>query len=598
MSKLIRNALLVTCILSLHIIKPATAIYAQEMTLTYDGKQHTYNKPLITLEINNKKIEMAMPPVQIDGRTLVPTREVFEPMGATVEWKAAEKKVFINHGDKLIVLEVDNSDAWVEGQSKKLDVPPKLINGKLMLPLRFIGETLGYAVDWNASTSYISINQIMSTPEVKPPTIQVPELITKVEEVRVQNQDDGISLYTIYLEKPLDSYSHFTQEGKIVVDIDSAKNLLDGKITLPDNPYVQIIRTSQFTPEKTRVVFDIIKETTSKVELSKDKTVITVSMLAGKIEDGKPEATKPKPEEITPQPEIELEEIEIKNFKYINSPQEAIVFKKEKGLSVSDIKINDDYRNRKITVTLPGNYSDVYNDGLMTIGSSTIDKILIQSNNKTEFIIHEKKIRAYEILDDGENIKIIFMQPKDKYQNIILLDMGHGAQDGGASANGLQEKKVNFEQGMQLYDLLEKDSNIKVYVTREDDSYPTNPARAQLANEIGADIFVSLHNNSFTNPEVNGTEVLYSTKDPKSKTMAQIVQNNMVSRLKMFDRGAKARPGLVVLNSTNMPAILVETGFLTNPGDAAKLQSPEFNRQVASVIYDSIVEIFNTLSFR
>ncbi len=584
MSKLIRHALLATCILSLQIIKSATPLYANTMTLTYDGKQHTYNKPPITLEIDHQKIEMAMPPVQIDGRTLVPTREVFEPMGASVEWKAAEKKVFINHGDKLIVLEVNNPDAWVEGASQKLDVPPKIINDKLMLPLRFLGESLGYKVDWDHATSHISIEQIVSVPALK----------TTVEDVKVKNQDDGISLYTIHLEKPVDSYSHFTQADKVVIDIDSAKNLLERQITLAENPYVHAVRTSQYTPEQTRVVFDLIKETSSKVELSKDKMAITVSMITSNQEGS--EFQEPKPEEI--EPDRIVEDVELKNFKYIHSPQEAIIFKKEKGLSIDDIEINDDYRNRKITVTLPKNYSDVYNDGLINIGSNTIDKILITSNTKTEFIIHESKIRAYEMIDDGENIKIIFMDPKEKYKQIVLLDMGHGAHDGGASANGLQEKNINFEQGMHLYDLLQMDYNIQVYITREDDSYPTNQARAQLANEIGVDFFISLHNNSFTNPGPNGTEILYSTKDPQSKKIAQIIQNNMVMSLGTFNRGEKARPGLIVLNSTNMPAVLVETAFLTNPEDVQKLKSPEFNRAVGQVIYDSIVEIFNTMSFR
>ena len=597
MSKFTKGAFLTACILSLHLVKPATPLYANTITLTYDGKQHTYNKPAITLEINNKNIDMTMPPVQIEGRTLVPTREVFEPMGASVEWKPAEKKVYVNHGQKLIVLEVDNPDAWVEGESKRLDVPPKIINGKLMLPLRFIGETLGYKVDWNENTSHISINQIMSTPDVTPPTVQVPQFKTKVKDVQVKNQDSGVSEYTIYLGEPLDSYSHFTQEGKVVVDIDSAKNLLDSKITLSDNPYVNTVRTSQFKPEVTRVVFDQVREVTSKVELSRDKTEITVSMIATNTDSSKPEV-KPeeKPEEIDPG--IDLGPIERENFKYTQSPREMIVFKKAPGLSVNDIRINDDYRNKRITVSLPNNYSDVYSDGVINIGSSTIDRIMITSSNKTEFVIHEKKIMAYDMVDDGENIRITFMEPKEKYSNIVLLDMGHGGSDGGAAANGLKEKDLNFEQGMALYDLLERDPNIKVYATRVDDTYPTNPARAKLANEVGADIFVSMHNNSFTTTVPNGTEVLYSTKDPKSKQIAEIIQRNMINSLNTFDRGVKARPGLIVLNQTNMPAVLVETAFITNPGDAEKLKSSEFNRAAGRAVYDSIVTIFNTMSFR
>ncbi len=617
MRKNIKRALLVTCLVSLQILKPATSISAKTLALTYDGKQHIYNKPPITLEIDKNKIEMDMPPVQIDGRTLVPTREIFEPMGASVEWKEKEKKIFINHGDKLIVLEVNNSNGWVEGELKKLDAPPKIINNKVMLPLRFISETLGYNVDWDEKNSHISINQIMAAPDFEAPTINVPKLKTKVKDVKIRNRGDDLTVCSIYLDSPLETYSYFTQDGKVVVDIDSAENLLDSRMSFSDNPVVEVVRTSQYTPEKTRVVFDLVKEVKPKVELSSDKRVITLTMETVKSENMKPDIPKPEdiitdipkaedilpniptPEIVVPKPNIpKPEESKRENFKYTNSPKESIVFKKVNGLSFKDIQIKDDYRNRKITVTLPGNYSDMYQDGLITVSNGVLEKILIKSNNKTEFIIHSKKIRAYEVIDDGENITIQFVDPREKYKKIILLDLGHGGSDSGASGNGLVEKKVIFEQGMALYELLENDPNIKVYITREDDSYPTNPARAQLANEIGADIFVSLHNNAFTNANANGTEVLYSTKSTKSKQMAQIIQTKMVRELGTFDRKIKARPKLIVLNQTKMPAVLVETAFLTNPGDAAKMKSTEFNKKTGRVIYDSIVEIFNTISFR
>ena len=613
MRKFAKSILLLTCILSLQLIKPTASLYANTMTLTYDGKQHTYSKPPISLEIDNQKIEMTMPPVQIDGSTLVPTRQVFEPMGATVEWKSAEKKVFINHGDQLIVLEVDNQIAWIEGVSETLDVPPKIINNNLMLPLRFIGETLGFKVDWDHKTSHISINQMTKVPEVpsvKPPIVEAPKLQTTVEQVRVSNQDDGSALYTIQLAKPVGSYTHFIHDGKVVVDIDSAKNALASNITLDTNPYVEKVRTSQYKPDQTRVVFDMNQAVKSVVELSRDKMSINIILRSNqegqktpepvKPEPIKPEPVRPeqvKPEQIKPE-EVKPENIALRNIEYLYSPRESIVLKKAPGLSASNISVNDDYRNRKLTITLPENYRDLYPDTELKVGSHTIDKVVIKSTNKTEIIVHEKKIREYEIIEENDYIRIIFMDPKEKHEKIILLDMGHGAQDAGASANGLTEKKLNLDQGLEIYKMLERNPNIKVYVTREDDSYPSNSSRAKLANDIGADIFVSLHHNSFTSPSANGTEVLYSTKSPKSKQMAEIIQRNMVSSLGTFNRGTKARPGLVVLNSTQMPAVLVETAFISNPGDIQKLKSPEFNQKAAAVIYDSIVEIFNTISFR
>lgn len=599
MSKFRRNTLLLTCMLAMQLMKPVTSIYAKEMILTYDGKQHTYNKPPITLEIDDRNIPMDMPPVQLEGTTLVPTREVFEPMGASVEWKPAEKKVYVNHGDKLIILEVDKSVAWVEGKTKNLNMPPKIINGKLMLPLRFIGETLGYKVDWNQETSHIKINQIKTAPEVKPPVDVAPTLTTEVKDIEVREMGEGIVIYTINLSKPGQTYSTFTQVDKVVVDIDSAKNSLQSRMTLQNSPYVEAIRTSQFTSQTSRVVFDLNREVDSKVEFSNDKRSIMITM------QGKGDLGTQYPDTELPGsglgPEIKppvIENVEYDNIEYTNNIRETLSFKKVPGLSKDNIKIKDDYRNRKIIVTLPNNYQELYPDGIMNIGNPTIDRVVVKSGDKTEFTIHENTVLAYDIIEDEENITLVFMRPKEKYGKIILLDMGHGGRDGGASANGLIEKQLNYEQGMGVYNLLKQDPNIKVYITREDDSYPTNPDRAKLANDIGADIFVSMHNNSVTTSTPNGTEILYSTKDPRSKEMAEILQRNMVSRLGTFDRKTKPRPGLVVLNSTNMPAVLVETAFITNPVDAERLKSPEFNRLVSRVVYDSIVEIFNTLSFR
>jgi len=675
MSKLKTKALLLTCILSLQLIKPVMSLHANTMTLTYDGKQHTYNKPPITLHIDDQKIEMPiMPPVQIDGRTLVPTREVFEPMGASVEWKTADKKVFINHGPTLMILGVDDQDVWIDGETTQIDVPPKIINNKLMLPLRFIGETLGYKVDWDHETSNIKINQNKPKPAPSVPDENInPQTgLTPVIDVRVNNKNDRLSTYTIYFERPIDSFTNFQDKGKIVVDINQAKNLLSSSMALSANPYVEKVRTSQFTADKTRVVFDLKAGVDTRLDLSKDRMSLTVEMkpltlenvLMGNNEAGPfiifPEMSKAQMNIFTledpnrlvidlPMTEIDgrldfydvegecisearmstdsertrivlnlhgatpYEVIEEKNevmlqlskpikkssrnIRYESAPEEIFTFKKPKGLTVDDIEIKDDYRNHKITITLPENYSDLFDDGVMNLGSIALEKIIVQSRSQTEFIAYEKVVQAIDIRDDGENIQIIFMSPREKYDKIVVLDMGHGAQDPGASVNGLVEKTLNLQQGMVVYDLLEKDPYIKVYVTREDDSYPTNPYRAQLANEIGADIFVSMHNNSFT-PKTKGTEVYYSTRSMRGKQIAEILQRNMVDQLGTFNRGAKNGSHLIVLNQTKMPAVLIETAFMSNLEDAARLKSPEFNIQVGFVIYESLNEIFSTLSFR
>ncbi len=123
--------------------------YGAAMTLKYDGTAHIYDKEPIALYVNNEVVESSiMPPVQIDGYVLVPTREVFNAMGATVQWRSEERKVYIEDQNSLIVLELDSHEAWVNGEIKVMDMAPKVINDKVMVPIRFISETLGFHVDW------------------------------------------------------------------------------------------------------------------------------------------------------------------------------------------------------------------------------------------------------------------------------------------------------------------------------------------------------------------------------------------------------------------------------------------------------------------
>lgn len=123
--------------------------YGAQMTLKYDGTAHIYDKEPISLYVNNKLVESSiMPPVQIEGYVMVPTREVFNAMGAAVQWRSEEKKVYIEEQNSLIVLELGHKEAWVNGEIKEMDMVPKVINDKVMVPIRFISETLGFNVEW------------------------------------------------------------------------------------------------------------------------------------------------------------------------------------------------------------------------------------------------------------------------------------------------------------------------------------------------------------------------------------------------------------------------------------------------------------------
>lgn len=86
----------------------------------------------------------------VEGRTLLPLRSIFETLGAEVEWASSTKTVTATKGSTKVVLKINSKQAFINNQTKTLDVPAKLINGKTMVPVRFVSEALGAKVDWDA----------------------------------------------------------------------------------------------------------------------------------------------------------------------------------------------------------------------------------------------------------------------------------------------------------------------------------------------------------------------------------------------------------------------------------------------------------------
>jgi hypothetical protein len=109
-------------------------------------------------QLNQETIEMDVPPQIVKGRTLIPIRFVSETFGSKVEWEASTGKITISRLDFVIVLWKDKRDAIVNGKSVTLDVPATIVQGRTLVPLRFISEAFGAKVDWNANEKSISIS--------------------------------------------------------------------------------------------------------------------------------------------------------------------------------------------------------------------------------------------------------------------------------------------------------------------------------------------------------------------------------------------------------------------------------------------------------
>ncbi|MFA6075464.1 MAG: N-acetylmuramoyl-L-alanine amidase [Negativicutes bacterium] len=179
---------------------------------------------------------------------------------------------------------------------------------------------------------------------------------------------------------------------------------------------------------------------------------------------------------------------------------------------------------------------------------------------------------------------------KDNPKKLVALDPGHGGtEDRGTTGNNIYEKDANLDIALMTRDYLRK-SKIGVYMTRETDVDLDLGPRGEAANLLGADVFVSIHNNAFDTKAFTdkaakmykGTTVLYNSLALlPAKDLAIAMNDNLVDALRTHEYPVQDRPGLSVLNSTWMPAVLAEISMFPNNGDA-KMISDRVNRQKAA----------------
>jgi N-acetylmuramoyl-L-alanine amidase len=182
----------------------------------------------------------------------------------------------------------------------------------------------------------------------------------------------------------------------------------------------------------------------------------------------------------------------------------------------------------------------------------------------------------------------------------IFIDQGHnpaGAVNAGAEGNGLYEGDITFNVGTYLAQMLNDDDRFEARTSRVSPeqvlgtSNATSLAeRVRMANEWPANYFISIHCNSNPNPAINGTEVYVYDMYSQSYYFGEYILNGIVNYVGTRDNGLRVNSSLYVLRRTNMPAILVELGYLTNYEDAQKLRDRQYD--FAYGIYQGILNYF------
>lgn len=175
----------------------------------------------------------------------------------------------------------------------------------------------------------------------------------------------------------------------------------------------------------------------------------------------------------------------------------------------------------------------------------------------------------------------------------IFVDAGHGGFDPGAVGNDVTESYVNLNVANNLATLLRNGGyEVMTYRTTNNENVLSGKSadltnRARMANQWGADYFISIHTNSSPNPAANGFEAYVYRLGGTAQALADSIVNSFVSRLGSKDNGVRSA-NFAVLRQTDMPAVLLELGYLTNPTEALNLNSPAWQLAAAQAIYSGI----------
>ena len=260
-------------------------------------------------------------------------------------------------------------------------------------------------------------------------------------------------------------------------------------------------------------------------------------------------------------------------------------------LDIPNAKFSDEF--------LYGQAWDAAGQGSLVISGNTdvagVRYSMFSDNPSTvRVVVDLTSSKAYKTYSEG-NLFIVDLnmpQPDGSIggsgKKIVVIDAGHGDGDPGAiGVTGKKEKDFNLAIALKVEKLMKKEQNIDVVLTRSDDTFLELKERAKIANDLNADVFISIHANASSSSSASGTETYYKKED--SKAFAAIMQKYLAQATGLNNRGVKYG-NFHVIRETKMPAILLEVGYLSNKKDEQTIFTESVQNKVAEAVVKATKE--------
>ncbi len=207
----------------------------------------------------------------------------------------------------------------------------------------------------------------------------------------------------------------------------------------------------------------------------------------------------------------------------------------------------------------------------------------------------------YTAFDETPQIQTVAQQ---SIRPVVVIDAGHGGEDGGAEANGVLEKNINLSIALKLQDMLNtagvqtvmvRDTDKSVYdqsaeTTRQKKNSDLHN-RVKVINQSQNQILVSIHQNKFPQSKYSGTQIFYSKNNPSSAKLAENIRKSVTGLIQPDNKRElkQATDSIFILKKATVPAVIVECGFLSNPDEAKKLTEDAYQQKMSFAIFCGIM---------
>ncbi|MCZ8512991.1 N-acetylmuramoyl-L-alanine amidase family protein [Paenibacillus filicis] len=491
----------------------------------------------IELFLNGKPLAAEVAPRIVNQNTIVPVRIIAESLGSKVAWDAKARKVTIDKGTTNIQLWIDKKDATVGSKAYKLETAPTIIDGSTMLPIRFVSEQFGIKVTWDDLTRSVFLFNPDDGNSKQDAAATAGGAGGSVTGTPGGSKTDSLADQPASEIKPGDPVKAGDKTG----DGKSGDNT--GAPALPPSSPAAGQGTNGGSKNDELPVLQGVT--------LKDDTL--TFRAAGAI-------AKP-------------------NIFYLEGPDRIVV-------DFPNTKLDPSLLD-KVNAQNEGKFPDK-NDFVSQIRYSLFSKepsivrMVIDLPKKTSFKLGDSSTSPNEL--SGKLIPV-----KTRYK--VVIDPGHGGKDTGAvSVTKRYEKDFVLALGTKITKLLSQDPNIDVRMTRSDDTFIELADRASFANNLKADLYVSVHANSASKENIGGTETYYYSE--QSQPFAELVHKYLLEATGFADRQVK-QDRFYVIKNTNMPSILMEVGFLTNRNEDSQMFQDAFQDRVAASIVAAIKKQLN-----